>query len=687
MTEGLPKPSERDFDLLRSSRRRTWSHFLVKGALCLVGLFFLLLLASYLIQLRRGEEVSPDAARERTMMLQHQWSDSFVQSWDGYRQWFLRHGIRAEMGAFDNLSTVVVESMLRSNSAQIPEEELSSFGSIYISLHIGIVRLLFLIIASLRLSLAAGLVACFSGLISYRPYRGRDALGQMGNGRVFYSGVRAGLDHLTDEGAPDVQVRGFACPQMCSPAEARASAIWKTLQRFDAQSDTNLALTQILVKNGSIAAYVAAAGEEDQLAKIFSGSSLAVNAVEILEAALGQHAEVAAGSRPQRSVEDAVGDVPTACSSETYGEFLKRAFGSVLTPGMMDTLASLPAREVATVILALESGKVLAHAFEGGRWVRRSNFPHLSARAVLHSIIEYPQDYDFYSRARIRRGLIYAARKSAFSPVRMPVDMSDDCWVLRQWAEVLLACPHELSAVVNEVELVGIVRESHVAWCRDFFQSSEPPLERLREKGFATATNLLFLPVGEVVTCMRRFVDSSSIMRMHVLLRRVAVHQARQRAQEVESDSGPTLQLSFEKVEALPSEAELRSLAEMHHISIRDLQDWLALRTVLSAYGWVASRVGDYSVPHSSIIFAVFRTSVPLEGVNSLGLLGRPGMVPLRGSKLSEGWGSSWSSRFTYVERATMAETVEDYGKLLQGIEDKRAPEDEVFPPPSKVPA
>ncbi len=687
MTEGLPKPSERDFDLLRSSRRFKWSHLLVKVALGLVVLFVLLVVVSYLIQLRSGEEISADLARERAMMLQHQWSDTFVESWDSYRRWFLRHGIQAESAAFDDLSAIVVESMVNSNSAQIPQEELTAFGRLYLSIHEGTIRLLFVLIAALRLSLVAGLIAGVSGLLSYKPYNKADALGQMGNGRVFYSGVRAGLDNLTPEGAPDVQVRGFACPQMSSVAEARASAIWKILQRFEATNNTNLVLTQILLKNAGLAAYVAAAGEEEHLTKAFSGGKLADNTASLLEAALGQHADYVAGNVSGRGVEDAVGEVPGSASSDVYGQHLRRALDLVLTQRMKQTLAELPACEIATLVLGFESGKVLAHAFEGGKWIRRSNFPHLSARAVLHSIVEYPQDYTLNSRSRIRRGLIFAARKSAFSPVRMPVDMSDDSWVLRQWAEVLLACPHELSAVANEVELVGIVRENHVAWWCKFFNSQEPLFDQLRAKGFATATNLLFLPVSEVVDCLRRFVDPPSIMRMHVLLQRVALQQARQRALEAESDSGPTLQLSFEKVEALPSESELNSLATIHQMSVRDLQDWLALRTVLSSYGWVASRVGDYSVPHSSLIFAVFRTSVPLEGANSLGLLGRPGMVPLRGSKLAEAWGASWSSRFAYVERATMAETLEDYGKLLQGIEERKEPEDEFFPPPSKVQA
>jgi hypothetical protein len=60
-------------------------------------------------------------------------------------------------------------------------------------------------------------------------------------------------------------------------------------------------------------------------------------------------------------------------------------------------------------------------------------------------------------------------------------------------------------------------------------------------------------------------------------------------------------------------------------------------------------------------------------------------MVPLRGSKLSERWGAEWNVRFTVVERATMAETPEDYGKLLQGIEDLKPVEEEAAGPAATV--
>jgi hypothetical protein len=241
--------------------------------------------------------------------------------------------------------------------------------------------------------------------------------------------------------------------------------------------------------------------------------------------------------------------------------------------------------------------------------------------------------------------------------------------------------------VAREVELVGVVREAHIEWCQRFFDVQGDLARRLSQHGFTTPTNLLFLPVAEVVEAMRQFVPPSTIERMHLLLRKVSAQQVLEQGREQEGESGPTLQLSFERIEPMPSEEELTRLAAIHHISPTDLRDWLALRTVLSAYGWVASRVGDYSVPHTSIIFAVFRSAVPLEGVNSLGLLGRPGMVPLRGSKLAERWGSQWSSRFTFVDKATMAESTEDYGKLLQGIEEVKEIDDDPFAIVSKVQA
>ncbi len=60
-------------------------------------------------------------------------------------------------------------------------------------------------------------------------YEGRDLLGQMGNGRLFYSGARAGLFKMADNGAPDVQVRGLACPPEASQEAVLSSSLFKVL--------------------------------------------------------------------------------------------------------------------------------------------------------------------------------------------------------------------------------------------------------------------------------------------------------------------------------------------------------------------------------------------------------------------------------------------------------------------------
>jgi len=60
-------------------------------------------------------------------------------------------------------------------------------------------------------------------------------------------------------------------------------------------------------------------------------------------------------------------------------------------------------------------------------------------------------------------------------------------------------------------------------------------------------------------------------------------------------------------------------------------------------------------------------------------------MVPLRGSKLVDRWGRNWSTRFAYVRKATMAESQEDYEKLLKGIEDVQPLDEESAAQPSSV--
>lgn len=688
MTEGLPSPNDREIaKLLRTSKRRRILRAIAQFAWGIVISLFAALLFAHLTQNQKtSSEKDLSYVVSELSALQQPWSDSLASQWEGYREWLSFHGIRLEAELFDSLSLIVVQSAVSSNAATTPPEELGVLGRAYLGFHSGSVRVLFLVFASARICIVAALVAFFFGITGIAPYTKEDALGQMGNGRVFYSGVKAGLERLAVNGAPDLQIRGFACPQLSTSSEAHASAIWRVLKQHNATNSTNDILTRILTKNADTASYVAPQEEEGLLKRSFSGDLLGSNTAYLLDVALNVHSRYQKGDTALAAHELEVSDrVEKALTSEEYARDVGASLHRVLSESMRSEIASISASEIATTILALESGKVLAHSFEGGRWVRRSNLPHLSARAVLHSVVEYPKDYSFEQRARIRRALIYGARKSAFAPVRMPTDMTDDCWVMRQWIEVLLACPHDLQAVTDEVELVGVIRESHQEWCREFFDTGAILEPTIAAHCYSTPTDLLFLPVPKVVALLRRVTTANTIGRIRYLLERVRAKQQQQRLHAPDTDSGPLEQLSFDKVHAPPPPEELAKIASTHGMTTTDLSDWLALKVILSSYGWLASRVGDYSVPETSTIFAVFKPEGALDGTNSLGLLGKPGMVPVRGSKLAPHWGRQWPSRFVYVRKVTMAETKEDYEKLLQGIEDIDEPIDDSIPKPSSV--
>ncbi len=674
MTEFLPTPNARDFDLLRDGRRyRAW-RVVLAAVLLLIGLFFLGLTGTFVVRSQVGQSASPQVQRARLAQLQQPWSSGFLQEWERCQQWFVHHGTSSEATLFNGLSGVVVESLLNSNSASAREAELTAFGRTFLAIHMGIVRVLFFIIASVRLWFAVSLIALARGWRDCKPYRSLDALGQMGNGRVFYSGARAEMEAVTADGVPDRLVRGFACPQASSVQEAKSSELWKLLTAHGVASPTNLALTQILLRHKDTAAYVALAGEEDALEEVFVETGLLNDTVAILREALALHGEYASQSRCDEPPSD-------ACFIENdrgvpYSERVATALHRVLTPRMREVLGAVPPEEVATLVLAFGCGKVLAHSFEGERWVRRSSFPHLSARAVLHSIVEYPQDYDAASRSRLRRTLVYASRRSPFAPIRLPVDIEDDVLALRQWAEVLLACPHELPKVAVDLELFAVLRETNTVWQERFFHQGGDGISAWCVSAYTTRTDILFIPLVRVVKSLRDLIDPAYLVRLQTLLAAVATAQRDAEAKASISEGHSSTMSSTERVHAVPSHQRIEALSSAHGVIPTDMRDWLVVRHVLSGFGWLASRVGDYSVPETGAVFAVFQATPALVGANSHGRLGLRGMVPLRGSKVRERLGAGWSAACTHVDRVTIADREQDFEKLLQGIEERAPAED-----------
>ena len=665
--EGLPHPDESDLSWLKAGSRGSGARLVAMVVLWLVVTVLALLFIVLVVRQVHGGVDDLGSFQAELLEFREPWSDKLSSDLDGYRGWLERYGTGAELDVFNDVSAVILRGVLAVSSS--PSESL--FSSVYVSAHSGAIRALFLLLASLRLWLAVLLLAAYFGYNYYKPYRGGDLLGQTGNGRLFYSGARAGLENLSDTGAPDVLVRGLACPDFASRAETVSSDIWKVLSQFGATNGTNEALTAILVKHGNVAAYVPRPEDEAAFQRVFAGATLAEHVPHLLSSALTLHAAYSSGDTKSPPTEAVALKSLNNASSLDYSRAVLGALHQVHSPRLRETLGQLSPQEVATFVLSLESGKVIAHSLEGGKWFRCSNFPHLSARAILHSVLSYPQEYGFNERSRIRQALVYASRASSFAPVRMPVSMTDDIWALRQWGEVLLAAPHEISDAVDEIELVGLVRHAHQRWELEVLPKAQAIVPELTSTSFSTISDLLFLPLGSIVALLRRAVDPNDLSRIAKLSAIVGAKQQQRIERSQQSEEGGGTTLIYDRVFPPIPDAEVKSLAEIHSLQPGDLQEWSALRNILASFGWLARRVGDYTVPESSVIFSVFKAPPGYPGANALNLVGKTGLVPLRGSKFREVWGPDWNRRFQCFQRATMSESREDFAKVLQGIKEQ----------------
>lgn len=676
--DGLPSTHDRELDLLRSNFRRRVVAVGLKVTAAIVAVLMVAVLLAILVSDAGNEHLDYPRVVSELRQNAAPWAQEMSSEISSYHRWLTRHGTHGELSLFEQFAVKVGTASL--SNVDSNSTELSWFSSLCLSLYSGTLRVLFIVIASCRLWLAVAVCCLAYGLTTFEPYKGTDVLGQTGNGRVFYSGIRAGLDKLSASGAPDVLLRGLACPQRATSAEAKSSPLWSVLAKYEATNSTNEALTAVIVKNCTVASYVALLGEEAALDACYAGGTIADHSPHLVEAALSLHAFYAHNEQIENdnSETQATHRSSERMTSQQYARLVCDTFHRVLTPEMRRCIGKLSVNEVATVVLALEAGKVLAYTEDGGRWTRRSNFVHLNARAVLHSLLEFPEDYSFESRTTIRRAIIYASRRSAFAPVRMPLDMSKEEWALRQWSEVLLSLPHELDTAAEEIELAGLIREGHEAWNHEFFDRSVLVSPALTSVSYVTPYGLLLVPFTQLLDVVKHTLPISQQHRLHKLATLVSQRQAQQMAKAEASEGGlPT----FDRVLPPLTESEIESLAKLHSLAPDALRAWSALRLILNGYSWLGRRVGDYTVPDSSVIFAVFKCEPTTPGINALGLLGKTGMVPLRGGKLLDRLGPSWSARFIAVNGATMAETQEDFEKLMRGIKERdTAPEAAVEP-------
>jgi len=606
------------------------------------------------------------------------WGEEFLHSQRSYRDWLISYGTAKEVELFEKVSQI-----LFGNAASFGIDGGTGILSrTYLAAHFGVMRVGFFLIASWRLWLLAILIALLRAALSSEVHLESDILGQAGNGRLFYSGIKADLNKTSPGGAPESQVAGLACPAQVSKSVVMQSELAKILRANSALNETNIGLAGVVLAHKKWPAYVAVQEEESLLANFIEVPPLIQNAEVLLEELFSLHKKYkeiyAENDSLEENLETEVApEIPEdeKLGKEEFRSFLRANMDRSLTSSMKERISEIGPDELATTVLAVEAGKALAFGFEGGRWARRSNFPQLSARAVLHSLPAFASEYNFDRRTLIRRAIIYAARSSHFGPIRMPVNLSSKSRALRQWVELLMASPHELQSSADDVQLFGLLGDAHKAWIDNFFDGIITLNPDIVANIYVNQGNLLFIPLEVLLKLVQDSVSKSTLSKLAELVPRVSQKQrldalsqnfGGESGEEHESAKVP----AFQKVFPPFSHTEVKDLAKEHGVSEDAIRRWSYIRVILNNYGWLGRRVGDYSVPENSLIYAILKFDSHPEA-NDLGLVSRPAMVALRASKLKEKWGPSWHSRFVNVRSVSMAETEEEARRVLKGQDPK----------------
>ncbi len=558
------------------------------------------------------------------------WTMAFAQSLAQYSNWLVAHHLATEATLFDSLAERI-NALAYAIAAPASSPDFGLAQRLTVAFSFALLRISFVVVASLRPALFLVIVASVWARLHLRPHRGADILGQTENGRLFFSGIHLGLGPTVSKGFPESQIIGLACPARAPRRRVVRSELAACLRAFGAQNAINLELVSVILAARSTPAYIAPPGEGEQLAAAGPVENLPAASLALLRAALQAYADLDA-NLPRVAPHGA----SPALIRDTFEQQLHTVFQRVLSDSARKDLLTLTRAQVATALLAIQAGKVLFHAFEGDTWVQKSPFGQLSARAVLHALPSLVKDYSSAERAVIRQAIVYGLRRSVFAPVKLPLDMPGRTHALRQWVECSLACPHELGTVANEVELFGLVREHEERFRNALSERLQTTHVGLSETCFTTG-RVAFVPAQLLCSIARDVLPDEQSVRITMLAERSAAH--------------------------------VRELTTDHGLSVEDAFLWAGLKTVLTSHGWLARRVGDYAVPDQAVIFAIF--------VDGKTRHGSPGMVALRASCLEQMLGQQWSKGFTAIARATMAGTPTEFERRLKA-DDPMTPLDEV---------
>ncbi len=642
---------KKDISNARGSRKKINPIFYLVG-LGLLAIFILYILSAGVFY--KGEDQE----------LLRQKRSTHIQQLDADRAYYAEW-LEGKLGRGSSESFLSLTSILVDSSGIVPATG-DFVSESWIGLHKGLIRAVFLIVAWWKFCALAILIAFMWSMRTWQVYFSKDILGRQTNGRLFYSGIRGDLKKINTFGAPDVLVPGLACPKISTAAAVKVSPLGKILEHYGAANSTNTYLAGILCAYKTWPAFVALRNEYALLEAAYKNTTLTNHAALVLDAALSLR-ETYCKYKDNIETLNTLGVDPVSeeqMTPEQYISKLKLSFNRVLSSEWKLAITELSAKELAAIVLAHEAGKVMAYTDEGHRFFRTSIFPQLCARSVLHSVPDLDTDFTYSERNTIRRAIIYASRKSVYGPVKFTLDLTPQTRAARQWVELLMACPHELKIVGEEVELYGLICEIHARWSKGFIddlmvQSAD------KLKGFITQGTVLYVPLNKLIPYFTNNIESKVLARLAHLVAAVSHRQQLTLAEIATTGIGKIP--DYQKIYTPLTTDQISKLSKDHKLDPKIVADWSPLRDVLNYYSWLGRRVGDSTVSDNSIIHLAVRRDTESYGSLEDASECHSGMVALRATRLIDRWGVNWAHKYDQVFSVTSVDNMEEFEKFKRG--------------------
>ena len=601
-------PDTKDFNSLLNENKSKYYQDLI------FGIFIVVMLLIQLIPLFSSNTYINDKISNYLVDINNINSDvSIADTFKKFDSWIDKFGTKGERIFFSMISLLVVKVFIAFYDAFPKTNIIISLILIFAN---SILQLTFIILASWKIWIGFAIYSFIHSMNNIKPYKSRDILGVTGNGRLFFSGVKAGIKKCDKNGNPILHVTGLTCLATVNDSVYDKSAFCSLLNKYDANNTTNKYLSSIILNYYN---YPTVINDNIGSGNLFEDSyEFLLAAFEIREAIIenGEDVEL------------------------SFGDKRKENMFLCLTKNMKKELKNLAPKNIATAILALETGRILAYEhISNDRWARQSNYPHLCARAILHSSPYYGEEYDFDEREMIRKALVFAERKSDFLEIRMPLKMNVQSYTLRQWLELILHFD-KVDSIIDELLFFAKSTEIHKAWTKLFVQFIENG-DTLNDNLFVTESGGQLFVKLETINELLSSNIKNDLVEISDLLKRVYEKRetdnlVSQIEQKKLSDDNNLFLKEFSEV----TKEEISKFLP----SSNDIIVWQNLRSCLNAFSWLGKRVSDRYIPYSAVVDCKFLTfNDEIKDVS--------GVVLFRTSKLIDFLGERWSDSIEKIKK------------------------------------